>query len=134
MSALGLRPNAILACTPATDLTDKDGYGVVVSSVSGVPTATISASATTKISGIILQGANTTPACSCVVAVAGYHGTLRVKLGGTVSTGDYIQQNTDGTFVTDAGSGSRVLVGVAFESGVSGDLIEASYFGPCPLS
>lgn len=132
-SALLARDRAIVTATPAADQRDKEGYGVGLTSVSGALTATISASATVPIDGVILEGQNTTGKSSVGIP-GGLGGTVRVKLSGTVSAGDRIQQAADGTFVTDAGSGSRVVVGVVLEDGVSGDLVEAALFAPLSLS
>ena len=46
MSSLLKRANAIVRCTPATDMSAKKGALVTLSEVSGVLTATLSASAT----------------------------------------------------------------------------------------
>lgn len=132
-SALLARVNAIIGATPAADQRDKEGYSVNLTSVSGVLTSTVSSSATTPVDGVIVEGQNTTGKSSIAVP-GGVGGTIRVKLSGTVSAGDRIQQAADGTFVTDAGTGSRVVVGVVLEDGVSGDLVEAALFGPHILS
>lgn len=133
MSALYSRGNPVVAATPAADQRNKEGYGVTLSSVSGVLTATVSSSATTITPGIILEGANTTGKSSI-----GILGTLpapvRVKLSGAVSAGAALCQAADGTWITDAGSGARVKSFIALEDGVSGDLIEASPLTPITLS
>lgn len=132
-SALFCRNNAVLPATPAADQSGKEGYLVNLTSVSGVLTATVSSSATVVAEGVILEGRPTTGKSSVGIHGA-ISGTVRVKLSGTVSAGDKLQQAADGTLVTDAGSGARVVVGIALEDGVSGDLIEAALFTPLTLS
>lgn len=132
-SALFARQAALVAATPAADQRDKEGYLVNLTSVSGVLTSTVSSSATVVAEGVILEGQNT--AGKSTIGIHGaLSGTVRVKLSGTVSAGDKLQQAADGTLVTDAASGARVVVGVALEDGVSGDLIEAALFTPLTLS
>ena len=119
-----------MSFTPAADYSDKEGYGVTLSS----ETATITASATVENSGVIMEGNPTTAGYATefvTVGLFGMKGTCRVRLGGTIVKGVSIQQHTDGTFITDAGSGNRVLCGTALQAGVSGDLIEAILSGPC---
>lgn len=123
MSALLKRTNGIIPLTPAADYSTKAGYGVTFSGT----TATVSASATTPITGVILEGSTTS--YKSTVALLGVAGTCNVKLSGTVTAGAFLQQHTDGSFVTDAGTGQRTVVGIALESGVSGDLIEAQLLG-----
>lgn len=113
--------NGVVPLTGATDLTDYEGYSVTISG----DTATLSASATTKAHGIILEGGPTTRP-SAVAILGAVKGGYRVKLSGTVTKGDRLQQAADGTWLTDAGSGSRVLGPIALESGVSGDLVVAA--------
>jgi hypothetical protein len=106
--------------TSATDFTGKEGYGVTMTG--GV--ATLSASATVPISAIILEGG--TVAQGSVVAILGsFEGAAPVKLSGTVTEGDSIQQAADGTFVVDAAAGARSICGVADTAGISGDKISA---------
>lgn len=133
MSALFCRASAVVPATPAADQSSKEGYTVNLTSVSGVLTATVSSSATVVAEGVILEG-RTTSAKSSIGILGALSGTVRLKLSGTVSAGDKVQQSTDGTVVTDAGSGARVVIGVALEDGVSGDLIEVATFTPLTLS
>jgi hypothetical protein len=120
MSSLKRRADGIKKFTPAADYTGKEGYGVDLAA--GV--ATISTSASAPIKGVILEGG--TVAEGITVAILGaFNGAVDVKLSGTVAADAEIQQAADGTFVTDAGSGSRVIAGVADQGGVSGDLVSA---------
>ncbi len=134
MSAKMYRDNAVIAQIPAADYTTKKGY--LVNLAAG--TATLSSSATVPAKGVILEG-NDTPAgyASEKVSVAilgAAKGTVPMRLSGSVSAGAYVQQASDGTVVTDAGSGARVLVGVAMESGVSGENIEVAPLTPVTLA
>lgn len=103
----------------AADYSNYEGYGVTLSVVNGVTTATLSASATVPIDGIILQS----DAVSCDIAILGnFEGELDVKLSGAVNDGAKICQAADGTFVTDAGAGARVQVGIMADTGVATEL------------
>jgi len=117
------RDIAILPYTPAADQSEKEGFFVM-----GGATAAVVSSATALPSGVIVDGDDTDGSSS--VALMGFGGTVHVKLSGTVSRGNKLQLAADGSVVADAGSGARVLVAEALESGVSGDLIEASFYGP----
>ena len=129
MSALFVRGNAVIPLTPNETHVDKEGYLVTIAS----DVASLSASATVVATGVILEGRATTGQ-SGVGILGALSGTVRLKLSGTVTKGARVQQGTDGSVVTDAASGARVVVGVALESGVSGDLIEVATFTPVTLS
>jgi len=124
------RSDGIVSRTPAADYTTKRGY--LGSSSAG--TFTISSSATTKVTGVILDGNQTTANYATekisVGILGATAGTVPMRLSGTVVEGAFVQQSTDGTVVTDAGSGARVLVGVALESGGTGENIEVAPITP----
>jgi hypothetical protein len=124
-----IRDNAEIHLTPATDCTEKQGYGVTISG----DTATLGASATVVAAGIITEGGTTSEGVS-VAILGAFKGTVHAKLSGTVTKGARLQQHTDGSWVTDAASGARVVSLIALESGVSGDLIEAATITPVTLS
>lgn len=134
MSALLKRTNAIIALTPAANYLAKTGY---LGTFSG-NTFTVSSSATVKATGVILEPNTTAAGYASELVTVGLlgsvNGTVGMALGGTVTKGAFVQQSTDGTVVTDAGTGARVLVGVALESGIAGDIIEVAPFGPEVLS
>ena len=128
-SALLTRAVAIVGLTPSADHTDKEGYLVGIAG----DVATISASATVPAKGVILDG-NDTDGESSVGILGALPGTVRLKTSGAITKGDRVQQAADGTVVTDAGPGNaRVVVGVALETGVAGDLIEVATFAPMIL-
>jgi hypothetical protein len=120
------RDNAIIPFTPAADYSAKRGYLVDLAS----DTATISTSATTVAKGVIVEPNDTTAGYATekvgVAILGAIKGTVPMRLSGTVVKGAFVQQSTDGTVVTDAASGARVIVGVALESGVSGENIEVA--------
>lgn len=128
MSALLTRPNGIIALTPAADYSNKKGYlGTFAGDI-----FTVSASATVPAKGVILEPNRTAEGFAneqVTVGLLGMGGTAQVKTSGAITKGAFVQQAADGTIVTDAGSGARVLVGIALESGESGDLIEAQLLG-----
>ena len=129
MSSLTKGTIAIATFTPAADQTDKEGYGVTLTD--GV--ATLGASATVPHKGVILQGSPTTG--KSTVALLGCHEPVPIKLSGTVTKGDFLQQGADGTYLVDAGSGGRVVGAIALEDGISDDIIDAVLLGaPYPLS
>jgi len=107
---------------PAADYTNYEGYGVTLSVVNGVTIATLSASATVPIDGIILEGGTVAQGVS-VAIIGAFSGECDVKLNGAVTDGDKICQAADGTFKTDPGAGTaRVQVGVISATGVAADL------------
>lgn len=122
------RKEAIISLTPAADYTGKRGYLVGHDGT----TATVSSSATVRAKGIILEGNRTAAGYATEKVTVGLLGALAgtcpVKLGGTVASGDFVQQHTDGTVITDAGTGARVIVGQVLEAGVANDLVEMA---PC---
>lgn len=129
MSSKYTRGAAIIALTPATDLTGKEGYGCTIAG----DTATIGASATVINTGIILEGGATTDKIS--VGIIGALGApVRVALGGTVTKGDALIQKNDGTWITDPATGNRVKSFIALESGVATQLIEAANLTPVSLT
>ena len=123
------KTKAIISMTPSADHRTKEGYFVNVSGGEAV----LSSSATTRPFGLILEGENTDGADSIAIC-GGNVGVCRVKCSGTIAQGAYVQLHTDGSVVTDAAAGARVLVGIALESGVSGDLIECVIITPVTYS
>ena len=124
-----IKTNAILRLTPATDCSDKEGYGVTIAG----DVATLGASATVINRGIILEGGTVAQGIS-VGILGAMAGTAHVKLSGAVTKGDKLQQAADGTWVTDTGAGARVCSLIALETGIAGDLIEAAPQTPVTLA
>jgi hypothetical protein len=129
MSSLYARASAVIALTAASDYRNKEGYTVTFSGA----TATISSSSSAPATGVILEGANT-DGDTMVGILGSMSGTVRLKTSGAITKGARVQQAADGTILTDAASGARVIIGVALETGVSGDLIEVATFAPLTLS
>ena len=129
MSALYTRGNAIIPQTPSATHVSKEGY--LVDLAAG--TATISTSATVPADGVILEGQATTGQSSIGILGA-LAGTVRLKASGTIAAGARVIQAADGTVVSDSGPGNaRVVVGVALEAAVSGDLVEVATMAPMIL-
>jgi hypothetical protein len=129
MSGLAGMAFAAVSQTPAADYSTKQGYLVDLAD----NVATISTSASVRAKGVILEGSATTGYTQ--VGILGAYGSpVYMKTGGAITRGAWVQQSTDGTVVTDAGSGARVVVGVALETAVSGDLILVAPTLPLSLS
>ena len=128
------REDGIISLTPAADYTAKRGYLVTHNGT----VATTSASATTRAQGVILEPNRTAAGYATekvtVALLGAVNGTVRMCAGGVIAAGAWVQQDSDGQVLTDAGSGGRVIVGQALEAGVAGDLIEVAPCTPVPLS
>lgn len=124
------RENAVISLTPAADYSAKKGYLVDIAS----ETATISTSATTPAKGVILEGNDTTAGYArervSVGILGALGGTVPMRCGGTIEKGAQVCQHTDGTVITDAGSGARTAVGIALEGGEAGENIEVAPITP----
>jgi hypothetical protein len=122
-----VKDKAIIALTPTTDQSLLEGYFVENSSGS----AAVVNAATDIPLGVILDGEETTGKSSIAIA-GGYSGTALVKTSGAIAFGALLQLAADGTVITDAGTGARVIVGRSIEPGTctSGALIEAVIFLP----
>jgi hypothetical protein len=129
MSSLYARGNAIVPFTPSASQEDMEGYLVDLAG----DTATISSSASVPAKGVILEGQETT-GVSSIGILGGIAAPVRLRAGGTIAKGAEIQQNTDGTLITDAGSGARLIVGVALEAAVAGQLFDAVTHTPIARS
>jgi hypothetical protein len=118
-----IKNTAILALTPTTDHSLLEGYFVENSAGS----AAIVNAATDIPLGVSLDGEETTGKDSVAIA-----GGCYVKTSGVIAFGALLQLAADGTVITDAGAGARVIVGRKVDQGscASGDLIEAVIFLP----
>mgnify|MGYP000414365750 CR=1 FL=1 len=132
-SALYSRGNAIIPALGATTLVDKEGYTVTLGVSSSNLTATLGASASVPSTGVVLEGA-VAASLSSIGILGALAGPVRLKTSGVIVAGARVQQAADGTIVTDAGTGARVVIGVALESAASGDLIEVATHAPLTLS
>lgn len=126
------RARPLVAATGATDLTSNKGYTVTLGVTASVFTATLSASATVPATGVVVDGGTTSN--TSTIAILGAGAVVWMKTSGAITAGARVQQAADGTIVTDAGAGSaRVVVGVALQTAVSGDLIEVATIAPMIL-
>lgn len=120
-----IKSQGIIALTPTADHTSSEGFFVEYSAGS----AAIVNAATDLPIGVIVDGEETTGKSSIAVGGA-FHGTVHVKVTGTVAQGAFGQLTATGTCITDAGSGARVIVCRFLEAGVTGDLVEAILMVP----
>jgi hypothetical protein len=123
-----VRTDGLLALVPAADHSEKVGYFVEFSS----GTASVVNATTDKPIGVIVDGETTSG--SDTIALSNFPGVVKVKLSGAVTQGDFLTVANDGTVITDAGTGSRIQVARALETGVSGDLVNAILQTPLALS
>ena len=116
-----VRDLAIMPFPSVEDLSAKDGY-VVIADGGNAGNVKLADSATAKIAGVI-----TTPADGSVdlvgIAVPGFGGTVRMKLGGTVAALDTLTLKADGTVEAN---GAGTVVGKALEAGVAEELVEGT--------
>jgi hypothetical protein len=130
MSSLYSRGNAIIPFTPSASQEDMEGYLVDLAG----DTATISSSASVPAKGVILEGQDIT-GVSSIGILGGLAAPVRLRAGGTIAKGAEVQQNNDGTILTDAGNGNaRLIVGVALEAAVAGQLFDVVTHTPVARS
>jgi len=125
MSSLYARGNAIVPFTPSADQSDMEGYLVDLAG----DVATISSSAAVPAKGVILEGQKTTNVSSIGI-LGGLAAPVRLRASGAIAKGAEVQQAADGSVVTDAGAGARLIVGVALEAAVAGQLFDAVVHKP----
>ena len=120
------RSNAIISIFTDENVVGKEGHFVFMSSNTAIG---IVGSAIEPPFGLLLTGglANERVTVAIPGALAG---TVRVKLAGTVYIGTRLQLTADGRVVEHDNSAPRMIVGVALEGGVTGELIEAALFTP----
>ncbi|MEY4377270.1 MAG: hypothetical protein RJB26_1820 [Pseudomonadota bacterium] len=129
MSAL-YAGSPVVQATPSASHTNKEGYLVDLAS----ETATISSSASTPAKGVILDGGATTSDKSSIGILGVLPAPVRARASGTIAKFAEVQQAADGTVVTDAGTGARVIVGVALEAAVAGQLFACAMHKPVARS
>lgn len=116
-----------LSLTPTADHSEKLGYFVKASSGN----AALVSATTDTVLGVIVDGATTSN--KDTVQLLGDPTEVLVRLGstpGTIAKGSYLQLESDGTVILDAGSGARQIVARALETATTGNgaggLIRAS--------
>ena len=107
-----------LANKTSTDLSKKTGY--VAEYDSG-----LKLSGGTNALGVITDGGATE---SDVAIIGSFHGTVRIKAGGTVAVGDKLKVDDGGTVSAYVDSGT--IIGVALEAGVQDELVEVALCSP----
>lgn len=126
MSSLYARGNSIIPFTPSADHTGKEGFLVNLAG----EIATISASATVPVTGVILEG-RPVAGKSAIGILGGLPAPIRMIASGVIAKGAEVQQAADGSVVTDAGNGNaRLIVGVALEAAVAGQLFQVASCKP----
>lgn len=128
MSALSVRENAIIQHT-GVDFSAAEG---LLLKENGAALA-VNDSATVPACAVCMEG-NVAARDSSAGILGALKGTVRYKLTGAVNKYGRLEQVDDGTVQADSGSGARVIVGVALETGVDGQLIEAAPLAPTILS
>jgi hypothetical protein len=111
-----------ISVTPNETHVDKEGLAVKPSSGK----AALVTAATDIPIGVIVAGQATTGRST--VALPG--SIAQVLLAGTVAENALLQTDGNAAFVTNAGSGNRVIFAIARQAGISGDLIEALIISP----
>lgn len=128
------RNNAVVPFTPAADHTGKEGHFVKIAAGE----VAICDDAADIPFGVILTGAPVSGEDAVAVGAGGFAGTVKVKVTdtspGTIVAGTMLTLKSDGTVQADSGSGARVQVAQALESGAAEELIEAVVFAPRELS
>ena len=121
---------ATLSLTPAADYSASLGY---TGTFSG-ETFTVSSSATVKATGVIIEPNDTTAGYATekvTIAVLGsFDCPVYMRAGGAITKGAFVVQSTDGTIVTDPGSGARVIVGVAMATCATGESVPVATTSP----
>lgn len=128
-----VRANAILPFDVLgdADLTGMEGYFVKRDNATGRITLVTDDQDTPL--GVILAGGAAPEKTSVAIGGAGLAGTVRVKLGADVGQGRPLRLRDDATVEVFTGAADTVLVGVALEAGVTGELIEAGLYTPVPF-
>ena len=121
-----VRTNAIISILADDGLTGKEGQFVRMSSNTAI--ALMDSALDTPL-GLLLIGGKTSERVTVAVP-GGLAGTVRVKLAGTAYIGSRLQLTADGRVMDHDNSAPRMIVGVALEAGVTGELIEASLCTP----
>jgi hypothetical protein len=125
------RTNAILPFEAAADLTGQVGRFVVLTA----GTVALVSSTAHKPFGVLLTDGKAGEIVTVAVGAGGLAGVIRVKLAASVGwPGTDLQLTADGRVQTDAGSGARIVVAQALESGAADELIEAVLFRPVTLT
>jgi hypothetical protein len=125
------RTNAILPFEAAADLTGQVGRFVILTAGK----VALVSSAAQKPFGVLLTDGKAGDRVTVAVGAGGLAGVIRVKLAAPVTyPSQYLQVTPDGRVIPDTGSGERLLVAQALETGAVDELIEAVLFRPVTLT
>ena len=119
-SALFARPNSLFSYQGPNNIIDFTGKeGCLVAGNAGA--LTVSASATAPAVAVVLDGLP--PGRPTTMGTIGKTPPIRLRAGGTISQFSRVVQNAAGQVTADPGPGTgRVIVGMALEAAVAGDL------------
>jgi hypothetical protein len=120
------RTNAIISVMADVDLTGQEGRFV---RMSNADTVCLVDYALEKPLGLLLTGGKPYERVTLAIP-GGLAGTVRVKITGTVHFGDLLQLTATGCVEGYSNDAPRMVVGIALEAGVSGELIEAAVYTP----
>lgn len=124
---------AVISLTPTADHSSLEGYFVTASAGS----AALVTAATDIPLGVILDGEPTTGR-DTIALNDGFSGIVTVKVTGTspgtIALGTYLTLKSDGTVQADAGTGARVQVARAMQSGAASELIHAVLIKPTSIA
>jgi hypothetical protein len=121
-----VRSNAIISISTGEDLTGKVGYFVFMGSNTDV--CLINGALEPPLGLLLTEGKAYERVT--VAIPGGLAGTVRVKLAGEAYIGSRLQLTSDGRVMAHDNEFPRMIVGVALEAGVTGELIEASLQTP----
>lgn len=129
-----VRENAILPFTAGEDLSELEGYPVVLENDAIV---TCKDGTGEKPLGVLLHGAKQGEQVSVALCV-GLAGTVKLALAAAVSAGDRLMMveylSAGECAAKRSDSGSRIDFAIALEDGVADELIEAALFNPIYIS
>jgi hypothetical protein len=120
------RTNAIISVMADVDLTGQEGRFVRISNNDSICLVDY---ALEKPLGLLLTGGKAYERVTVAIP-GGLAGTVRVKITGPVSFGEQLQLTATGCVEGYSNDALRMVLGVALEAGVSGELIEASLYTP----
>jgi hypothetical protein len=120
------RTNAIISVVTDEDLTGKEGRFV---RISNSDTICLVNYALEKPLGLLLVGGKAYERVTVAIPGA-LAGTVRVKINGPVSFGELLQLTATGCVEAYSNEFPQMVVGVALEAGITGELIEAALYVP----
>jgi hypothetical protein len=124
------RTNAIVSHKAANDLTGKVGHFTLITTAQLIELW----SENNICFGVLMTDGKAGERVTIALSAGGLAGTVRVKLAAPVTyPSQFLQITPDGRVVPDTGSGERLLVAQALETGAIDELIEAVLFRPVAL-